>query len=233
VAAAERHVSAAGVVGHAGLDYRRDASRSTLPGAMPDTDAFRHRTGIVWPAPRARPAERKGFSPMQETVLTRAFFEYRHDLIAFLKHKLKCAATADDLCQDIYLKLRRVDDPGAIENCRGYLFMMAANLVSDRVRIEARRLSLLNEGHEAVRPAGQERTPEDVVVARAEIAYLNRAVARLPEMSRTIFYANRFENRTQRQIAAQFEISISTVEYHIRKVLDHLAEARKEFHRQL
>jgi RNA polymerase sigma factor (sigma-70 family) len=170
---------------------------------------------------------------MHDTALTRAFFENRQDLIAFLKAKLRCAATADDLCQDIYMKLRRVDEPHAIDNCRSYLFMMAANLVADRLRSEVRRLSLLKEGQDAVWKPAQQRTPEDLFVARAEIDYLNRAVAELPELSRRIFYANRFENRTQRQIAAEFGISISTVEYHIRRVLDHLASAREEFHRQI
>lgn len=174
-----------------------------------------------------------GFA-MHDTALTRAFFENRQDLIAFLKAKLQCAATADDLCQDIYLKLRRVDDPSAIDNCRGYLFMMAANLVADRLRAEVRRLSLLKErGREAAWKPAQERTPEELLVARAEIDYLNRAVAKLPELSRRIFYANRFESKTQRDIAAEFGVSISTVEYHIRKVLDHLASARKEFHKQI
>jgi RNA polymerase sigma factor (sigma-70 family) len=170
---------------------------------------------------------------MQETVLTRAFFENRHDLMAFLKAKLQCTATADDLCQDIYLKLHRVDDPCAIENCRSYLFMVAANLVADTLRKEGRRSSLLSEGHDVAWPVMENPTPEDIFVGRAEIAWLNRAVAELPALSRKIFYANRFENKTQRDIAAQFEVSISTVEYHIRKVLDHLARARDEFHRQL
>lgn len=169
---------------------------------------------------------------MEETVLTRAFFECRQDLIGFLKARLRCQSTADDLCQDMYLKLRLVGDPAAIENCRSYLFMMAANLVADKMRSERRRQLLLLKDHDVAWPHEVSQTPEDVFVARAEIDHLNRAVAELPEMSRKIFYANRFEEKTQRQIAAQLEVSISTVEYHIRKVLDHLARARWEFHRQ-
>ena len=167
-----------------------------------------------------------------ETVLTVAFFENRQDLFAFIKSKLQCAATADDLCQDIYLKLRRVHNPSAIENCRGYLFTIAANLVADTLRKEARCSSLLNDGPDIVWAAASQ-TPEELLVARAEIDYLNRAVSELPEFTRGIFYANRFENRTQREIAVLFRISLSTVEYHIRKVLDHLARARAEFHRQI
>jgi RNA polymerase sigma-70 factor (ECF subfamily) len=171
-------------------------------------------------------------SMMQETALTRAFFEHRHDLLLFLKGRLHCTATADDLCQDIYLRLQGVGDDGTVENCRGYLFMMAANLIADTHRRETRRASLLAESRHTAWPTPEPLTPEEAFAARSEIDYLNRAVAELPALSRRIFHANRFEGRTQREIAADFELSLSAVEYHIRKVLDHLARARDEFHRQ-
>lgn len=41
----------------------------------------------------------------------------------------------------------------------------------------------------------------------------------LPEQTRTIFFESRFENKTNREIAAELGISIKTVEFHISKAL--------------
>lgn len=41
----------------------------------------------------------------------------------------------------------------------------------------------------------------------------------LPEQTRTIFFESRFENKTNREIAAKLGISIKTVEFHISKAL--------------
>jgi RNA polymerase sigma factor (sigma-70 family) len=167
---------------------------------------------------------------MQQTPLEQAFFENRQDIITFLKSRLHCPAAADDLCQDIYLRLQRVEDTDGIENCRGYLFMMAANLAADSLRRIIRHQILVSHDPEIAWPLTENQTPEDILFARAEIDHLNRAVSELPQLSRKIFNANRFDNKTQRQIAQEFGLSLSAVEYHIRKVLDHLASARHAFH---
>jgi len=44
--------------------------------------------------------------------------------------------------------------------------------------------------------------------------------------SRNVFYLSRFEGKTQREIARQLGISRTTVEKHMRKILDRLAAAR-------
>ena len=51
-------------------------------------------------------------------------------------------------------------------------------------------------------------------------------MAELPPLSRKIFYLSRFEQKTQREIAAIVGLSPTGVFNHLRKVIDHLAAVR-------
>ena len=61
-----------------------------------------------------------------------------------------------------------------------------------------------------------------------ELDYLTKVMSYLPDKSRQIFYEHRFEGKTRKEIAKQFDVSLTTVENHIKLVLEHLKEARKK-----
>ena len=69
-------------------------------------------------------------------------------------------------------------------------------------------------------------TPERRLIARQELENIRRVIAEMPPTSRNVFYLSRFEGKTQREIARQLGISRTTVEKHMRKILDCLAAAR-------
>jgi len=163
---------------------------------------------------------------MQHSALLNAYYEYEGDLVRFLARRLKCAFTARDLVQELYLRLLKIENPAAIQNRRAYLFRVAANLATDHQRVEARRTELLRESRDLLTEPAHAVTPERIALARTELERLRRVVEALPPLSRKIFYLNRFEGMPQREIAQQINVSVTTVEKHIRKVLEHLARAR-------
>lgn len=163
---------------------------------------------------------------MQDTALSDSYREHERDLIRFLMRRLRCAFTARDLAQDIWLKLDAVEDVQAVRNPRAYLFRMAANLATDHLRIEGRRAELLGEAQDLLYGDTEWRTPERDLIAREQMGRVQQAIAALPPMTREIFRLNRFEHRTQREIAAQLGVSTTTVENHIAKALEILAKAR-------
>jgi RNA polymerase sigma factor (sigma-70 family) len=113
-----------------------------------------------------------------------------------------------------------------VRNTRAYLFRVATNLTTDYLKVTARRATLLQENHEDIREAIDALTPERITMARHEMARLRQAVAGLPPLSRHVFYLSRFEGKSHRQIAAALGVSTTTVEAHIRRVLDRLQQAR-------
>jgi RNA polymerase sigma-70 factor (ECF subfamily) len=167
-----------------------------------------------------------GRGPMSDSRLVETFREHEHDLVLFLAARLKSLILAQDLAQELYLKLSQFEDGEAISNKRAYLFRMAANLAIDHLRGESRRAALLAEAQSFLGTRNAVATPEQELIARDQLARLERAMAEMPPLSRRIFYLSRFEEKSQREIAEIVGLSPTAVFKHIRKVLDHLASVR-------
>lgn len=158
--------------------------------------------------------------------LLHSYRRHEAEILGFLTNRLRCAVTAADLAQDLYLRLLLGQHPERIQRPRAYLFRMAANLATDHQREETRRHALETECQSWLYSPTEDRTPEREVAGRAELAALRQAVTGLPDRSRYIFYQNRFRGRTQAEIAADLGVSTTTVEKHMRRVMAALAEAR-------
>lgn len=181
------------------------------------------------PKASARPENDRTFRaacPMTNADLIESFKENERDLLKFLVARLKSAFTAQDIAQEVYLKISTLDDTVAVRNARAYLFRMAANLAIDHLRRESRRAELQSEFLAIMGEEAHAATPEQDLISREELARLERALAEMPAISRKIFYLSRFEHRTQREIAAIVGLSPTAVFNHIRRVIDHLAAVR-------
>lgn len=169
---------------------------------------------------------------MGHSALLEAYYEYQEDLIRFLSRRLKCGFAARDMVQELYLRLLKIQNPAGIENRKAYLFRIASNLATDHIRVEARRAELLRECRGVLTRSENKVTPERVALARWELKLYQKAVQELPPLSRRIFYLNRFEGKSQRAIAEEVGVSVTTVEKHIRRALDHLAATRDRLETQ-
>jgi RNA polymerase sigma factor (sigma-70 family) len=161
-------------------------------------------------------SQRGGEVSLDGAGLEQAFVDHREDLVRFLGRRLRCLFTARDIAQDVYFRTRRVEPDTKVENPRALLFEIAANLAVDHQRVEARRSELLQEAHDLLWSEEQEVSPECIYAA----------LERIPERSRTIFYLNRFEGLTQKEIAERIGISRTNVEKHMRRALRCIAEAK-------
>jgi len=163
---------------------------------------------------------------MPGSRLIETFKENERDLVRFLMGRLRSAFAAQDVVQDVYVKLCRLDDETPVCNRRAYLFQMAANLATDHMRREARQAALLDEAAEFLGGGVDSVTPEQALIARDELERLERAMAELPPLSRKIFHLSRFEEKSHREIARIVGLSPTAVFKHIRNVVDHLSRVR-------
>jgi RNA polymerase sigma factor (sigma-70 family) len=156
---------------------------------------------------------------------------FRRPLMSYFRRRVGDHAEAEDLTQQVFMRLLAAGDFDQVEQVEGYVFTVAANLMKDRGRRAARRgdramalpnLDLITElTHEAV----EDRSPERVLLGRESLADVLRTLDALGERTRDIYILFRLENMKQREIAALLGIGQSTVEKHVVKATLHLARA--------
>jgi RNA polymerase sigma-70 factor (ECF subfamily) len=145
---------------------------------------------------------------------------YRAELARFLGARRVAPDEAEDILQDLYLKVRTLR-AAPIADPRAYLYRMTANLLADRRRSAARRVTREQSWTETQfgreDQADGQPTAEREMSAREELAIVSRAIASLPERTAEILRRYRIEGEGQKDIAADLGISLSAVEKHLQK----------------
>jgi RNA polymerase sigma factor (sigma-70 family) len=154
---------------------------------------------------------------------------FRRPLMSYFKRRVGNHAEAEDLTQQVFMRLLAADDFERVEQAEGYVFTVAANLLKDRGRQAARRSGPGGIGlnldlvAELTREAMEDRSPERVLLGRETLADVLRTLDALGERTRDIYILFRLENMKQREIAALLGIGQSTVEKHVTKATLQLA----------
>ena len=166
----------------------------------------------------------EGGQSLLETYLAR-----RPDLVRFFTQRLRSAAAAEDLVQDIYVRLAAQDSGVVIHNPVGYLYRLGSNLMLDRLRGERR--AAVREGawldSNSTR-VGSEEVAEDpgaeqTIVARQRLQAIVTALRELPEQTQRAFRMHKFEGMSHPEVAAAMGVSRSSVEKHVMAALKLLA----------
>jgi RNA polymerase sigma factor (sigma-70 family) len=158
---------------------------------------------------------------------------YRRPLMNFFVRRVRDRAEAEDLTQQAFMRLMSATQRGEVENVESFLFTIAGNLVRDHHRRSIRRsldqtVSVDAELiAELTREMVEDRSPERVLIGRQTIADVLQALDELGERTRDIFILFRLENMKQRDIAALYGISQSTVEKHVARAALYLATKQR------
>lgn len=136
---------------------------------------------------------------------------------------------AEDVVQDVWLKIRTAEGP--VASPHAYLLRMVYTAVLDRRR-GARRaaardaawFSPANLPADAVHPADAERR---LIAAQTLRAVEARLIA-LGDPAAAIFRRHRIDGVTQRRVAEEFGMGLSTVEKHLRRAYAVLLDLQED-----
>ena len=163
--------------------------------------------------------------PGKTNALVEAYFAKRANLVLFLSARTGSHATAEDLVQELYLKVAGLDPAMETSSPNALLYRMAINLAHDfarsQRRSEVRDTAWRNDVR--VELAGEdiadEPSAERVVISRERLAQLIAAIAALPPQRQKAFKLYKLQGMTQAEAARVMGISVKAIEGHISAAL--------------
>lgn len=160
--------------------------------------------------------------------LEEAYLAHRPRLLRFLRAR-GAGEAAEDLAQELWLRLAAASDREAASGL-AYMMRAADRLMIDRYR--SHRQSTLRDAAWAEAQPGLADNiapapgPEREIAARQQVALVQQALEEVGARAAAIFRRHRIDGLTQREIAAEFGVSLSTVESDLRRAYAKIVDVR-------
>lgn len=151
------------------------------------------------------------------------FRRYAEPLCTFAEQYTKSPEIAEELVQDLFLKIWKDRTRWSpTTSVKSYLYAAARNLALDYLKhervVETWKQEALRNGRSSPR------TPDESLRRKELGQDVREAVDELPERRKYVFKLSRQHGLTYREIATVLDISIKTVETHMRRAFRFLRE---------
>jgi RNA polymerase sigma factor (sigma-70 family) len=148
-------------------------------------------------------------------------------LLKFFVSRLKNAADAPDLLQEVYLRILRIDHLDLIRCPEAYLFTIAAHIAQEHNLKQSRRpihLDIADASSTEVQTdlnLVDMDTPEEAALRAERIARLERVLAQLSPKARAALVLHRRDGRTYEEISKRLGVSRNMVKKYLSQALAH------------
>ncbi|MEJ0034770.1 MAG: sigma-70 family RNA polymerase sigma factor [Gammaproteobacteria bacterium] len=165
-------------------------------------------------------------SPDSAVVLASLDRQYRRVLMAYFRRRVNSSAEAEDLTQDVFVRLLLTVKTEPIGNAEALLFRIAVNLLRDRARRLRTRRAVeplpSSEMADFAEVLAADLSPERVVIGERTLQEVDNILRGLGERTRAVFYLHRLERLKVREIANIYGVSVSAVEKQLARALRQL-----------
>jgi RNA polymerase sigma-70 factor (ECF subfamily) len=176
--------------------------------------------------PAACPFTELGAAGPDSLDIDQLYRDERSSLVRFFARNRSAAHEAEDLTQEVFLRIARLDDGAAlITRPASYLRQIGRNLLTDRARsAEQRHMAPDAQLKHAISDIDELGRLE----ARDSLRRLEAAMLRLKPRSRDIFLARRLDGMTYVEIAEQTGLSVKRVEKIMSKTIGQLTRLMEQ-----
>ena len=143
----------------------------------------------------------------------------RGPLLQFFLRRARSPADAEEMVQDLFVRLWRRADLLSLQNVDGYVFEAAANIARDRGRYDQARGLGRHMAIDDLVAESEEPGAEQIVAGRQGLKRMLASLNALSPRARQVVILRRFENLTYLQIARRLGISVSAVEKHMARAM--------------
>lgn len=144
--------------------------------------------------------------------------------MGFLRRHWRQRGEAEDLRQEIFMKVYEAASTELPLHPRAFLFVTARNHLADRARRERIVSFDLMADLDALGISDDLPTPERDVVARDELRRMQCALNRLPPRLREVVKLRRIEGLSARETAGRMNVTVDTVNEQLARAIRQLAD---------
>lgn len=186
--------------------------QKSTPRAAPQNRPVKRRTG---PVPKVSAPDDCSSNEM----IGHAFRKYNESLVRYLSVRLHSLRDAEEVAQEAYARMLKLDEPDTISHMQAYLFKIASNIAIDRLRRQGRQpqhlsLDAVSDGIPAPAVA-----VDRIVEARQQLSQIREIVADLPPKCRKAFLLYKFNDKSYREIAEQMQLTESMIRKYVLRAI--------------
>lgn len=146
----------------------------------------------------------------------RIFAQHGPSLTTFIRRRVRRAADASDLTQELYLRLLRADRAELIRNPEAYLYTVAVNLLREQAVLDRRWSHTVDAVDPPADPALVDFcTPEEQVDLQARLAQAADLVETLPAKFQAVLILQYRDGLSYEEIAERLGVSTHAVKKYV------------------
>lgn len=171
-------------------------------------------------------------APSAKDELLAVYLDRRATLVRAFTARAGSLERAEDIVQDIFVRLQAQTDVSAeeVRNPLAFLYRIGGNLLLDGVR-QRKRASARDESWSDVAglaldgaAVDDQPSPEDTAWARLKLEQVMRALEDMPPNARLAFRLNKIDGLTHAEIAERMGMSRSSIEKYLSATLVRLLD---------
>lgn len=149
------------------------------------------------------------------------FAAHHATLKGFLRRRVPHTWDVQDLAQETYFRMLRIDDQRAdeIADPRAYLFTVASNLVREHAVIQKRHAASADIDHVLATLEAPDDSPEEEMESQIRRAQLAKALNNLPPRCKAVLLMQHREGMTYKEIADRLGVSTHMVKKYVVRAL--------------
>lgn len=151
---------------------------------------------------------------LKSDLIENSYKEFRQPLYIYICKAVKNDDEAEDMVQDVFLKLIEYDDMLRQDTVKYFIFTIAKNLILDFHR----KCSVVNNYNSYYSYSYNESTVDDTssnAVVKDILRMERKYISKLPRQRRKIYELVRYEEKKVSDISSEMNLSIKTVENHL------------------
>ena len=150
-------------------------------------------------------------------LATSIFKRYRGDLHRWLTRRLRNPETADDVAQEVFIRLSRVEKLDYVRKPLAYLFGIAFHVISElQIKEEQDRMVCYDsDAVDRLSDSSQHAIPDEFVDRLNLQRQLEKAFASLPPPYQTVLLLCKRDGMSYEEAAAASGLSVHTVEKYL------------------